>query len=839
MRGAFSEENQSPRPESEAGVFSASQARTMKKIGIVALLAASLGAGAPRSDGADAAAFDLIGPRVEMKVSRNGKSLPISEVANFQPGDRIWIHPDFPETQSVRYLLIVAFLRGSTNPPPEKWLIQAETWNKKVKQEGILVTVPQDAQQVLVFLAPETGGGFSTLSRAVRSVPGVFVRASQDLNQAGLYRSRLEKYMSVVKETSDNDPKALHDVSVKMAKTLGIRIDQQCFDRPVEQQGSCLTQNSDRLVLDDGHSQSVVTALTNGPSSDLIGAISTTPAAGGGFYSAYVGAVIDLARLLGNIHTAEFQYIPALALPKGEQLNLHLNNPPSFRNPKSVIVVGLPAVEAPQLPPLRNPAVDQVFCLQNPSLTLPVEGAPLVFSTDLGHGFTLSVPTKKGATVELPVKADAAQGGFVVETKNLTATDLDTQVVATLRGNWGFDRFAGPTFHLRNVQAGGWTVSAADQGALIVGRDDTLRLQSICAVCAEKISLTLPDGREVKASWRVSGTNEVAVNVPLKDSGTGPVTVSVKQFGQSQPEELKLQAYSEAAKLDEFSISAGDKQGVLEGTRLDQVNSFELNGIHFSPAKLTRAERKDVLYLAAPDPAATAKFQTNENLVARVALKDGRVLDLQTKVQPPRPRVALVSKSIQAGVSASGIRLGDQDLLPQDGKITFFVKSELPEKFDRNERLEVASEDESFRATLDVQAGTLVMQDAETVMATLEPIKAFGASAFGQLRFRAISEDGRRGDWILLAKLVRLPSLKEIRCPDGPDQQCRLSGSSLFLVESVASDQQFTRNVPVPAGFADSSLGVPRPNGTLLYLRLRDDPGTAVMAVLPVLPEER
>src|SRR5215813_1107539 len=828
---------QSPRPESEAGVFSASQARTIRRIAFLVLLAAALAVSESETMAADAAPFDLLGPRVEMKVSRNGKSLPIALVANFEPGDRIWIHPDFPESQSVHYLLIVAFLRGSTNPPPEKWLTQAETWNKKVKQEGILVTVPQDAQQVLVFLAPETGGGFATLSRAVRSVPGVFVRASQDLNQAGLYRSRLEKYISVVKETSDNDPKQLHDVSVKTAKTLGIRIDQAWFDRQVEQQASCLTQNSDRLVLDDGHSQSVVTALTNGPSSDLIGAISTTPMAGGGFYSAYVGAVVDLARLLGNIHTAEFQYIPALALPKGEQLNLHLNNPPSFRNPKSVIVVGLPAVEAPQLPPLRNPNIDEVFCLQNPSLTLPVEGAPLVFSTDLGHDFVLSVPTKKGPPVELPARPDAAQGGFVVDARKLAA-DLDTQLVATLRGNWGFDRFAGPTFHLRNVARNGWSVAAADKGALIVGRDDTLRLQSICAVCAEKISLTLPDGKEMKASWKVSGTNEVAVTVPLKDSGTGPVTVSVKQFGLSQTEELKLQAYSEAAKLDDFSISAGDQQGVLEGTRLDQVNSFELNGIRFSPAKLTRVERKDVLYLAAPDPAATGKFQTNENLVARVALKDGRVLDLQTKVQPPRPRVSLLSKSIQAGPSASGIRLGDQDLLPQDGKVTFFVKSELPEKFDRNEKIEVASEDESFRATLGVAEGNLVMQDAETVMAVLEPLKAFGASAFGPLRFRAISEDGRRGDWIPLAKLVRLPSLKEIRCPDSPDQQCRLGGSSLFLLESVASDQQFTRTTPVPAGFADSSLRVPRPNGTLLYLKLRDDPSTAVIAVLPVLPDE-
>src|SRR5216684_6074148 len=327
--------------------------------------------------------FDLSGPKIQIKVTRGGKTLGVGGVPNLLPADRLWIHVDLPSDQSVHYLLVVAFLRGSTNPPPEDWFTRAETWNKQVREEGILVTVPKDAQQVLVFLAPDTSGGFVTLRKAVRSVPGVFVRATQDLNQAGLYRSRLEKYLSEIRKTSDSEPAALHERSVKMAKTLQIKIDQQCFDRPVEQQAACLRQNTDRLVLDDGHSQSVVAALTTGPSSDLIGAISTTPMAGGGFYSAYIGAVVDLARLLGNIHTAEFQYIPALAMPSGLQLNLHLNNPPSFRNPKSVIVVGLPAVEAPQLPPLRNPNAEQVFCLQNPALVLPVEGAPLVFSTDI------------------------------------------------------------------------------------------------------------------------------------------------------------------------------------------------------------------------------------------------------------------------------------------------------------------------------------------------------------------------------------------------------------------------------------------------------------------------
>ena len=231
-----------------------------------------------------------------------------------------------------------------------------------MKTEGMIVNVPKDAQQALLFLAPETGGDFSSLRSAVRSKPGVFVRAAQDLNQAGLDRTRVDRYLDSIKNSADTDPKALHDQSVLLARTLGIKLTVQQPDKPAEQQSTCLIQNSDQLVLDDGHTQSMVAALTSGPASDLMGAISATSMAGGGFYSPYVGAVVDLARILGSLHTAAYQYIPALALPKGSQLNLRLNNPPSFRNPKSVLVVGLPAVEAAQLPPLRAVNPEQVQC---------------------------------------------------------------------------------------------------------------------------------------------------------------------------------------------------------------------------------------------------------------------------------------------------------------------------------------------------------------------------------------------------------------------------------------------------------------------------------------------
>ena len=317
---------------------------------------------------ADSAAFDLVGPKVDVRVQRAGVTLPIAEVPSLQAGDRLWIHADLPDSQSVRYLMVVAFLRGATNPPPDSWFTRVETWTRPVHEEGVYVTVPEEAEEALVLLAPETGGAFGTLRNAVRGKPGAFVRAAQDLEQAGLDRARLEKYLDTVRQTSTNNPEDLKSRTTLLARSLNIRLDQQCFDKPTAQQVPCLTQNTDQLVLDDAHSQTMVATLTSGASSDLLAQISATPSARGGYYSAYVGAVVDVARILSTAHTAQYQYIPALAVPKQNELHLRLNNPPSFRNPKSVLVIALPLVQTSPVPPLRALDATQVFCAGKPSL---------------------------------------------------------------------------------------------------------------------------------------------------------------------------------------------------------------------------------------------------------------------------------------------------------------------------------------------------------------------------------------------------------------------------------------------------------------------------------------
>jgi hypothetical protein len=780
--------------------------------------------------------FDLSGPRIEARVDRGNKSLPITEVPNLRSGDRLWLHPKLAEGQSVHYLLVVAFLRGSTNPPPDKWFIRTEAWSKHVQEKGILVTVPQGAKQALLFLAPTTGGDFRTLRHAVQGQPGVFVRAARDLNRASLDRSRLDTYLEAVKETSDTNPKALQKSSTILAHSLHLKINQECFDRPTEQQASCLMEDSGDVVLNDGHGQSEVAALTSGPTGSLLQDVSATPMAESGLYSSYVGVFFDLARLMDSLRTAEYQYIPALGVPEQGGLDLKLNNPPSFHNPKTVLVTALPPVEPAQPPLLRALDPHRVYCLQQPSLVLPVEGSPVVFSTAFAHDFSLHLRRESDTAVDLPAAADAASGGFVVDTAALGPDALAPEATGTLRGRWGYETLVGPSFQFRSAHSATWTIPASDEKALVIGHQDSIHLQSSEACCVSQVAVRDAQGKQFKSTWKVLRPDEIEVKVSLEEAKPGPAALLLSQPGVATPDSVILTTYAEPARLDSFNIHKGDREGVLRGTRLDEVASLELNGVHMLPAGLAREGGKDALRLSAPTG---PTLHLSQGLMGSVSLADGRTLDVQVAVEPPRPRLQLISVSIKVDpASAQVIHLGGEDELAQSGQVSFVLKSEAPEAFPRTEKIEVATTDGSADTLLSLADGSLTLQDSGTVLAVLDPLKRYGPSAFGPLRFRPVDPTAGEGDWTALAKLVRLPELKDIRCPDNATPQCTLEGTNLFLVESVASDPQFSHSVSVPLGFLDSTLTVPRPSDTQLYVKLRDDPSTVSTVVLPVLTNQ-
>lgn len=633
---------------------------------------------------AEGPAFDLSGPKVDVHVKRGALTLPISEVPNLLPGDRLWIHPDLPGSQSNHFVLVVAFLRGSTNQPPPEWFTRVETWSREAHDEGVFVTVPAEAQQALLFLAPETGGDFNTLRKAVTDRPGSFVRAAHDLQAASWERMRMEAYLADVRATSQTDPKALKSHAEMAARSLGIKINESCFLKPPDEQAPCLSQNSEGMVLDDASAQSLVDQLAAGSTLDLVNQLSTTTMAGGGLYSPYVGAIVDTARILSSLHTAHFQYIPALALPTDDTLNLRLNMPPSFRNPKSVVVIALPPIGPAHPEPLYpvNPASD--FCALKPSLVLPAVGAPLVFATQLGHNLVLHIESNSkdaeasataaaitdpklpespalssgastglipeastGAGIDLPIAADSKLGGLVL-TEPLPRLPAGT-LTAVLRGKWGFDDWDGPSFHLFSPEAGKWSLAPADQSALVVGREDTLHLLGESSECVKQVEVVGDDGQHQTApatlTWSSPKPDTLQVKIPLKDATPGPVNLAVYQYGLNKPDLLKMIAYDAAASISELTLNAGDTDLLLKGTRLDQVSKATLDGITLTPSTLSRVGDLDGLMMKAAS--STAGLTSGGNYTAQISLKDGRELKAPVMVEPPRPQVVLLSKGVQ------------------------------------------------------------------------------------------------------------------------------------------------------------------------------------------------
>ena len=109
-------------------------------------------------------------------------------------------------------------------------------------------------------------------------------------------------------------------------------------------------------------------------------------------------------------------------------MNLRLNNPPSFRKPMSVLVMGLPAVEAAQLPPLRSLNKDGSFsaCKRRHSC-FQWRALPSFFRPSIAHDFVLRVQGRAGNGSGFARGQDPAQGGFLVDAHALSAGKIDPE----------------------------------------------------------------------------------------------------------------------------------------------------------------------------------------------------------------------------------------------------------------------------------------------------------------------------------------------------------------------------------------------------------------------------
>ncbi|RXH57846.1 hypothetical protein [Granulicella sibirica] len=805
---------------------------------------------------ADNARFDLVGPKIDVRVTRGSVTLPIAEVPNLQAGDKIWVKADLPSTQANHLLLIVAFLRGTTNEPPDNWFTKIETWDKKTA-EGTTVTVPGEAEQAVIFIAPETGGDFGTLRSAVKGKPGLFIRADADLNEASFEQQRIERYLTAMKTVPTNDQKAIQDRSAKLAATLALKPNADCFKQPIEQQVNCLTQSSAPVLLDDGHGQGIAEALSTGPSSDFINAASYTQTAGAGLYSAYVGAVVDLVHLVSLMRTAQYQYIPGISFPQGSTLNLKLNAPPSFHKPESVIVVGLPAIQKAKLPPLHAHDPNQVACLLQPKMALMLEGAPLVFSTSFAHDLVLRL-NRTEAPTDLPLTPEAFEGGLIVakdqqrtplgdakpdakpqgadaKPAGKTGSSGDLTITGTVHGYWGFDPFDGPTLTMQQVAGKGWKIVSDTQ--LLAGQDSHIALKADGTACVQSIALTNNKDKDVDVAFKpASGDKDnkdtLDLAVSLKKGQPGGYSLAIQQYGESAKSDVPLTAYTGDIHVDGLKIHKGDHAAVLRGQGLKDVVSVQIGEQTFTPAN--DGNDGTTVHLDAK-----SGVSPDDGSDALVKLKDGRTMTAKISTEAARPGLQLLSFNDTPAKQEGSlpVTLGAKNDIPLNGKLTLVVQTK--DAFPRTQTIEVATADGSVHTSLSLATNDLMLQDEHTAIATLDPLKAFGQSAFGKLQMRPVAADGTTGDWTPLGMLVRTPQITAIQCATAGDSSCTAEGSNLFLVQAFGAAKDFANQTKVPTGFAETSFKVPMPaDGTTVYLKLRDDPESVASVLLPTPMEK-
>ncbi|MBS0373841.1 MAG: hypothetical protein JSR73_04640 [Proteobacteria bacterium] len=784
---------------------------------------------------AESAQFDLAGPRLHAEVTRGARTLPITQVPSLQAGDRIMLRADLPADQSAHYLLVVAFLRGPTNPPPSDWFFRCDTWTAPCNRRGLSLVVPTEAQQLLVFFAPQTGGDFKTLTSAIQGRPGAFVRAAQGLTQAMLDRLRLEQYLAGVQDLSAHDPARLKDVAPVLARSLAIKVEEKCLDRIPALQAPCLMQGQESLILNDGHGTSMVSTLTSGPASDLAIQAGNTPLMSSGAHLPLIGSLLDIARLLDTFHTAQYQYIPALALPRGDHLALMLNTPPSFHDPKSVLVAAIAAIEAPQPPALHAAEPDRVYCSRRNPLELATQGPPAVFATGFAHDLVLSLTDRHGAAVELPAHPDARHGGFSVDAAGLAGRELDATVTARLHGAWGFDRLEGPAFALAGPAQAALAIAPGEAPDLVIGGTRTVHLAGASLACIDEVRLRDAGGHETPLAWEAGKDRQLAVRVALESAVPGPLTLLVRQHGLEAPQEIALRAYVEPARIEALVLHAGDTGATLRGLHLEQVERVTLDGTPLVLGALATSDGKDELELGSDDAAPLRTLAAGAALHGVALLRDGRELPFRATVAVARPAATLLSQSLERTAGGTvEISLGERGEWPVDARVTFSIRTRWPGRNFRDAAIEIAATDDSFAATLSARDGSVTFQNAGVAIASFVPASAFGSSAFGPLKFR-VTLDGTASDWQPLATVVRLPALRGLECPESGAGACQLSGSGLYLLEAISAGPRFTTAVRVPEGYTGSTISVPRPSGGKLYFRLRDDP-RAISSASLLLP---
>lgn len=456
-----------------------------------------------------------------------------------------------------------------------------------------------------------------------------------------------------------------------------------------------------------------------------------------------------------------------------------------------------------------------------------------------------------------PLKKNIGLGGWEL---NLTRDDLNllsrqqSSLEATVIGVRGFSEIKSPVFSLALPMRGNYEIKAETQNALAAGakRIVTIRnasgdcrcLQTVTYRSASGASFVYEASAAAKNSFRYSSDGkEVSFELDATNLQPGAGALELKNYG-GEISNLNLKLYPPAPEITDFKINAGDREGILTGNRLEQIQFVEINGnkallqpgVNNANERIVAYEEKNFR-------------QASGNISLKLLLEDNRTSQPAKtfKAGLSRPSFAADgAHEIEAAYSTDSanrrtqLELNNYPVIPVDAsEFSVVLRNELTDYDFKTENLAIETRIEKGQTgAIELPSADFEVLDWKTLRVRFA-LDERNRKLLGGRRLQFRLKDKERGasDWYTVKQtFVRIPRIESVSCAARLNGQCGLTGDGLDYIGRISVDGSATWSPENPGTLqtskaADGKAQMLIPFLTdkkLLQIKLRDFPQTAV-----------
>lgn len=492
-------------------------------------------------------------------------------------------------------------------------------------------------------------------------------------------------------------------------------------------------------------------------------------------------------------------------------------------------------------------------------------------SDPFANNFRLVVSALNGFRKEFPLRKNLGMNGWEL---NITKEDLNSfpkirfknGLEAEVAAQRGFNEIRSPKFELPMDIGGTWEVVPESQNEFAVGgkRNVTLRNQLGSCRCLQAAVYKPSFGgqfvfeanaKENALTFSEDG-KEVSFEIDTTNFQSGQGQLELRQYGGDMTT-VNINLYEALPKINEVKIAKGDRQAIIIGERLEQLQYVKINGKKAIFVGSNQINNKFVSANNSFNSNALSERvvvfedvtapQTSVSVLLELGLENNRFYRYPQTFSTSSARPAIVANDkgevdAVAVKAKSGKSLMNNNLpvFPiETSEIALNVQNALTDYDFKAENLQIEVRIENTQVSSDnlpkVDFEVLDWKNLKISFQLNSELQKFIGGK--RLQFRVRDKERGTSDWFTINKtFVRTPEISSLKCEA---KMCELKGAGIEYISQISIDggKNWFPESPAtltaqPTTDGMQKVMIPRfVNRSLLRIRLRDLPKNEGMMI--------